>query len=34
MNEAVQSAFARYPYPAVFFTWHESRSAADILLAK
>ena len=24
MNEAVQSAFARYPYPSVFFTWHAS----------
>jgi signal transduction histidine kinase len=22
MNEAVQSALARYPYPAVFFAWH------------
>jgi two-component system phosphate regulon sensor histidine kinase PhoR len=26
MNESVQSALARYPYPAVFFTWHWSAS--------
>ena len=25
MNDAVQSAFARYPYPAVFFAWHRSK---------
>jgi two-component system phosphate regulon sensor histidine kinase PhoR len=31
MNAAVQSAFARYPYPEVFFTWHQSAASPMFL---